>query len=505
MDDKKKKQRRVSFASEAPEQNVYEKEMTINSFTTDDVTADFTCEQTKIGKSFYEIAKEEDKENDSLMSNNTAVFGELVDTQYIRTIVPEQKKVQVNINELLMEHGIRFLDDIVISSTRRETLSKSKKEVDPRNIVYYKHFLSHRIKFFEDFSDDLKTELIKLSDELKKVEMNFDIKNTLLEKEDKSKLRSLKTDCRNRSTVSWYELRAKKELDFNDFIIKVKSELISEFNEKENALLQIRSQKQELEEELKSVEEKLQNINLQDINNITTQSLDKLRRDILSHEQVLEEYSTEHEKLRIDVNNKLISDKNNETKYLKIKNEIDELEKQFKAVNVNENDLNDAKFEYEKITAIFGLEILEYKQNYCVFKFLNFKLSLDRNFSTNIGDVYKLLNIQYSGIKSIIHEYGVIITKQKTEIQLLDTMRFLFTLYELYKEVLLLSINNSIDVFIEKDELHILIVVNNIHKLERYKIKSKVKPTLEILIETRGESYLYNLYEDKGCILGHIE
>ena len=116
-----------------------------------------------------------------------------------------------------------------------------------------------------------------------------------------------------------------------------------------------------------------------------------------------------------------------------------------------------------------------------------------------------MLNIQYSGIKSIIHEYGVIITKQKTEIQLLDTMRFLFTLYELYKEVLLLSINNSIDVFIEKDELHILIVVNNIHKLERYKIKSKVKPTLEILIETRGESYLYNLYEDKGCILGHIE
>ncbi|WUR03999.1 uncharacterized protein VNE69_07068 [Vairimorpha necatrix] len=495
MEENKKKQRRVSFASEAPEQNVYEKELDITSLTAEDFTADLTCEQTKVGKSFYE-KEEENKENDSIMSNNTAVFDELVNTQYIRKIVPQEQVVQININELLIEHGIRFLDDIVVSSTRRDTLSKSKKEVDPKNLIYYEHFLSHRIKFFEDFSEYLKNELISLSEQLKEIEMNFNIKNTLLEKEDKSKLRSLKTDCRNRANVSWYELRAKKELEFNELICKIKNDLNNEFNKKETEYEQIRKDLEDTELNIKLINEKIQNINSHEILNVTNQSIDKLQQDILNHEEVLEDYLAEYEKLRIDVNNKKINEESNELKYKNLQDEISELEKQFRTVSVNENDLNEVKNEYEKLTSILGLEILEFKNDKIKIKFLNFEIILTR-------EDFKMENVVFLGSKSIIHEYGVLVSKNYFDF--LEVINLLNIINEIYKEIQYILVNNSVDIFIENEELRISISAHDLSNFKNFSIKINIKSNLEMKIEKDNESYFYDLHKDKGCIISHLE
>lgn len=475
--------------------------MDIVSFTTDDISADLTCDQTKVGKSFFVNNKEEEKENDSVMSNNTAVFDELVDTQYIRKIVPEENHVQVNINEVLMEHGIRFLDDIVVSSTRKDTLSKSKKEVDPKNVKYYKNFLSHRIKFFEDFSEFLKEELISLSNQLKEIEINFNIKNTLLEKEDKSKLRSLKTDCRNRATVSWYELRSKKELEFNDLIIQIKNDLIYEYNIKDNELEQTKSKVRELEDSIKIINDKIQNISNYDMSNVSPQSIDKLQQDILSHEQVLEDYLSEYEMLKIDVNNKKINEEAYESKHNKYKQEIEELEKQFKVCSVNENDLNEMKTKYEKISAILGIEILKYKNNEFIFNFLNYQISL------NIKEDNKqmLSSVSYNGPKSIIHEYGVEILNLTPKLEFTDIIYFFNVINELYKELTLIRINNIVDIYKENDKLKILINVNDLLKFRNYIIKILISPNFDAVVEVDDKSFRYNLYKDKGFILGYME
>jgi hypothetical protein len=509
MDENKKKQRRVSFASEAPEQNIYEKEVTINSSTTDDITADFTCDQTKVPNSFYddtnitqdEKSKKDDncldnKENDSIMSNNTAVFDELINTQYIRRMVPPVKQVSVNINELLIEQGIRFLDDIVVSSTRRETLSKSKKEVDPKNVIYYKYFLVHRIKFFEDFSEDLKNELSKLSDEISQVEKSFDIKGTLLEKEDKSKLRSLKTDCRSRANVSWYELRAKKELEFNDLVIKHKNELINDVNLKENELISLRNKKNEIDQDILNIETKLNTLHIHDMLNITSSTISKIQQDIVNHEQVLEEYLTEYENLKMDVNNKKIIEESKEKKYLDLKNEISELEKQFRGVSVNENDLNDIKNEYEKLSAILGIEIKEFKKDSVIFNFLNYEIIIKND------EIFG----RYLNSKSIIHEYGISLLKhfKKGKDSLIDVCKLLNCLQELYKEILSIKENNLVDVFINNDELHLVINISDILSFRSYKFSLCVKSSMDVLIEKNGEFYNFNLYKDKGCILSHI-
>ncbi|EQB61972.1 hypothetical protein NAPIS_ORF00442 [Vairimorpha apis BRL 01] len=361
----------------------------------------------------------DEKENETIMSNTTVVFDELVNTQCIKKMVNPKLIPTVNLNEILMDIGIRFLDDIVVSSTRRETLSKSRKDIDPSLINYYKFFLTHRISFFDTFSEYIKDNLLKLQESIKNIELNFSIKGTLLETDDKSNLRSLKTDCRNRATVSWYDIRAKKELEFNEMIIDKRNELIYIFNEKEIELDKLVNKKRDMEETFNDLELKLNNLNSvkneincgrkfnelsyklegleneqnnenlfnknnkgqlptdiqQTLYNKETNemelSIKQLNEDISDHEKVLESYRLESNKLQEQYNTKKMKEEVQERKEIELKNEIQELEKQFKNTTVSEHDLNRIRTEYEKTVTLLGLNFIEYNSEIINLEFLN--------------------------------------------------------------------------------------------------------------------------------------
>lgn len=482
----------------------------------------------------------DEKENETIMSNTTVVFDELVNTQCIKKMVNPKLIPTVNLNEILMDIGIRFLDDIVVSSTRRETLSKSRKDIDPSLINYYKFFLTHRISFFDTFSEYIKDNLLKLQESIKNIELNFSIKGTLLETDDKSNLRSLKTDCRNRATVSWYDIRAKKELEFNEMIIDKRNELINVFNEKEIELDKLVNKKRDMEETFNDLELKLNNLNSvkneincgrkfnelsyklegleneqnnenlfnknnkgqlptdiqQTLYNKETNemelSIKQLNEDISDHEKVLESYRLELNKLQEQYNTKKMKEEVQERKEIELKNEIQELEKQFKNTTVSEHDLNRIRTEYEKTVTLLGLNFIEYNSEIINLEFLNIyiikltkdNLQIDCKNTNDICQYSKYICQGMSSLKEIIYKLSL--------------------LHEFYTELQLINNFISSNSYMQNDKLIIKLGFNDIKSMQEQNFVVEINKNLEVVIKKEEESFMYNLYYSKGCLFDHI-
>lgn len=482
----------------------------------------------------------DEKENETIMSNTTVVFDELVNTQCIKKMVNPKLIPTVNLNEILMDIGIRFLDDIVVSSTRRETLSKSRKDIDPSLINYYKFFLTHRISFFDTFSEYIKDNLLKLQESIKNIELNFSIKGTLLETDDKSNLRSLKTDCRNRATVSWYDIRAKKELEFNEMIIDKRNELIYIFNEKEIELDKLVNKKRDMEETFNDLELKLNNLNsvkneincgrkfnelsynLEGLENEQNNenlfnknnkgqlptdiqqtlynkesnemelSIKQLNEDISDHEKVLESYRLELNKLQEQYNTKKMKEEVQERKEIELKNEIQELEKQFKNTTVSEHDLNRIRTEYEKTVTLLGLNFIEYNSEIINLEFLNIyiikltkdNLQIDCKNTNDICQYSKYICQGMSSLKEIIYKLSL--------------------LHEFYTELQLINNFISSNSYMQNDKLIIKLGFNDIKSMQEQNFVVEINKNLEVVIKKEEESFMYNLYYSKGCLFDHI-
>lgn len=482
----------------------------------------------------------DEKENETIMSNTTVVFDELVNTQCIKKMVNPKLIPTVNLNEILMDIGIRFLDDIVVSSTRRETLSKSRKDIDPSLINYYKFFLTHRISFFDTFSEYIKDNLLKLQESIKNIELNFSIKGTLLETDEKSNLRSLKTDCRNRATVSWYDIRAKKELEFNEMIIDKRNELINVFNEKEIELDKLVNKKRDMEETFNDLELKLNNLNsvkneincgrkfnelsykLEGLENEQNNenlfnknnkgqlpadiqqtlynkesnemelSIKQLNEDISDHEKVLESYRLELNKLQEQYNTKKMKEEVQERKEIELKNEIQELEKQFKNTTVSEHDLNRIRTEYEKTVTLLGLNFIEYNSEIINLEFLNIyiikltkdNLQIDCKNTNDICQYSKYICQGMSSLKEIIYKLSL--------------------LHEFYTELQLINNFISSNSYMQNDKLIIKLGFNDIKSMQEQNFVVEINKNLEVVIKKEEESFMYNLYYSKGCLFDHI-
>lgn len=482
----------------------------------------------------------DEKENETIMSNTTVVFDELVNTQCIKKMVNPKLIPTVNLNEILMDIGIRFLDDIVVSSTRRETLSKSRKDIDPSLINYYKFFLTHRISFFDTFSEYIKDNLLKLQESIKNIELNFSIKGTLLETDEKSNLRSLKTDCRNRATVSWYDIRAKKELEFNEMIIDKRNELIYIFNEKEIELDKLVNKKRDMEETFNDLELKLNNLNsvkneincgrkfnelsykLEGLENEQNNenlfnknnkgqlpadiqqtlynkesnemelSIKQLNEDISDHEKVLESYRLELNKLQEQYNTKKMKEEVQERKEIELKNEIQELEKQFKNTTVSEHDLNRIRTEYEKTVTLLGLNFIEYNSEIINLEFLNIytikltkdNLQIDCKNTNDICQYSKYICQGMSSLKEIIYKLSL--------------------LHEFYTELQLINNFISSNSYMQNDKLIIKLGFNDIKSMQEQNFVVEINKNLEVVIKKEEESFMYNLYYSKGCLFDHI-
>lgn len=625
----KKKQKRVSFAAEEPEKNLYEREQTFNSLTTDDITADITIEQTRIRNSFFEETKSneineevrntvsfndyhkkddfhkdnglnenkeetfnfenihldkianddiifredinnnryakdklnnikhiqnqsidnleniyvdnntmhqvedkinlnlennkkqildiknstlnrrlstnkndysldkssvlEDKENETIMSNTTVVFDELITTQYIRNIVQPKAVPNINLNEVLAELGIRFLDDIVVSSTRRETLSKSRKDIDLSLVNYYRNFLLHRISFFDNFCEYIKDNLLNLQDSIKKIESNFDIKGTLLETNDKSNLRSLKTDSRTRARVSWYDIRAKKELEFNEMIINKKNELISMLNNKDSECNKLVNDINEAQKNYEDLDYTLKNLTSEiNTTKITEDSIRQLNDDILNHEKVLESYKLEINKLEEQYTSKKLRDEMEERKAMELKNEIQELEKQFKNSTISEDDLDKVRNEYEKTVSLLGMNFIEYNSEFINLEFLNtYIIKLNKN------------NLQIEcKCSDKIFQFSKVICKDMTNLK--DILYKLNLLHEFYKELQIVKDFASTEASIKNDTLFVSIKINDIQNMQTKIFSVEVKPNMEVTIDKNGETFMYNLFFNKGALFDHV-
>ncbi len=172
--------------------------------------------------------------NDTGILNSSYVVEELINTVDLRNIVPYEKKEKIGLTEFLNSVGIRFLDDSIVDSTRRDTLSKSQNVVDPALSLYYRYSMRERIEFFNTFSVYLSTKTKELQELIEKLEEGIDVGNL-----NKDMMKKIRNESRKRAKMCWYNLRKSYEMQFNRKMQSNKiilEESLSEMKKKINRL-----------------------------------------------------------------------------------------------------------------------------------------------------------------------------------------------------------------------------------------------------------------------------
>ncbi|KAF9764692.1 hypothetical protein NGRA_0346 [Nosema granulosis] len=440
----------------------------------------------------------------SMISNNSVEATEIINTQKLKFMIPQKKKVKSNITELFAMKGIMFLDTISFGKIRRDTLSKTRKPVDPEKILFYENFLIHRIKFFDDFVEELKA---------KSEEYERSIENFVNENEEICEMiagdginkntKGMMLHARNLAKIEWYELRSKKELAFNEKIIQNKSQLQnkhSELKAKHEGILEklknTRAKSAEIRERIKTIKEQ------DEKNQADKKGIETKKKDIENYESLVENLNKTLEDLKIQLNKSLLHKQIQENHVKDLKEQISTLLANMRDVCVNEDQLNHKKAEYDKLCAIFDMSIVKIKKGYLEVTFQGYKLEVDLNSES--------CKVEYFGSGSICGQFMVEILKSQEKIEKIDKFLFaafrkIYVLNEFLKELRNISLSNEIEIVLKEKDLSVSLESKNFKACKTVHLQLDINQKLQCMISKDGETYLYNLFADKGFLLNHLE
>lgn len=456
------------------------------------------------------LKNEDEVFEDTLISNETINVEEIINTQDLRKMIPQAKREVVNVSELLVSKGIRFLDSLVVSNTRRDTMSKSLNEVHPRQEKFYESFLEPRTRFFLEFSSELEERMSKQEKINSELEREFNISGTVFEREDaSSQLRSLKTECRMRAKIEWYELRKEKEVEFNREVTDRRNRLAEEYNDLSGRLKEISEGVEEKGKSNEKMEEQISRIR----NRVggdgeeKDQKISELKMVISEQENAIESgkkemKGLEEEKIRKQAEKRVLREA-----LKKIEDEVKDLEKALKIQNVTEGQLKEIRQEFRTICAIFGMEISKIDTSEIRLKLLgyDFKIGLEEGFvigsidSTPLCD-RKGLGLLYYYFGRYFKGVGLSFFKGIRDVVLTSAMAS-----SIYKEVGEIRKSHEVECNLNDDEVIVRILVLDIAKCSKCEVAINIRNGFECLIQWGGKRKIYDLRKDVGVISRSME
>lgn len=298
--------------------------------------------------------------NDTAISNSSYVVEELVNTVDLKTMIPYKKKEKREINEYLASIGIRFLDDSIADGMRRDTLSKSRNEIDPSLYYHYKYSIKERIDYLYNFSGFLSDKMAELQEAISDVQKEIDVEGL-----NKDLLKKIRNESRNKSKIDWYSLRKLNELQFNKritanrtriqeiFSIKQRDDerLESEMNERSGNIGVLRARHDEIHRRL------LQN------NPEELQEAEKLQQMIADRRNLLESVKMEYDLVSKRMGSIKMEEEHLDSSIQALKEGNEVLRNNLMIKNISESALEEIKKGFQRFCTVFKLKILKLAKN----------------------------------------------------------------------------------------------------------------------------------------------
>nr|AGE95030.1 hypothetical protein ECU08_1010 [Encephalitozoon cuniculi] len=455
-----------------------------------------------------ENAKEEFE--DTLISNETINVEEIINTQDLRKMIPQARREAVNVSEMLVSKGIRFLDSLVVSNTRRDTMSKSRNEVHPRQEKFYANFVEPRTRFFLDFSSELEDRISQQEKVNADLEREFVVSGTVLEKADaSSQLKALKTECRMRAKIEWYELRKEKEVEFNREVTDRKNKLALEYNLLAGGLKEVSEKVEDMKSRNEKMEEQIRRIKSRvgADGEGKHQKISELRTLMSEQEEMIESIGKElkglsEEKMKRQVERRVLCEAMEKTEA-----EIKELEKALKIQSVTEAQLKEVRQEFRTLCAVFNMELVRADGSEVRFKLLGYdiRIGLDAGLTIRSVDATALCDRKGMGV---LHHYfakhfggaGLRLSRGVKDAVFVAALAS-----GLYKELEIVKKSHGVECSLSGDEVTVEILLLDVLRCSKREVTIKIRNGFECLVVLEGRSRLYDLRSDVGVVSRSVE
>lgn len=316
--------------------------------------------------------------------NSSFGVEELVNTIDLRRIIPQEWQEKTSVGEFLASKGIRFLDDAVISTMKRDTLSKSRNTVDPLLLVYYKYSLAERIEFLYNFSSFLIDKMRDLQREIDDVEQAIDVSTV-----NKDNLKRIRNDARNKSKIDWYSLRKIYEIQFNKKMVENKSKVIEILDglkrDNTKTIDGIGLKEKNVEKLRCKIAELNEKVYKFDKENI--EKTEKLRAMIEERKKVYESAREDLESVSHEFEARKMEEVVVQKRIDRLNNEIGNLKKNIAIKNVNETQLDEIKSLLERYETIFHFKVVKITGHSLVFEIGGNVILLELNGSLEVSTV----------------------------------------------------------------------------------------------------------------------
>jgi len=434
--------------------------------------------------------------NDTGIMNSSFTVEELVNTIDLRKIIPQPPKEDAEIGEFLSRNGIRFLDEAVIDTMKRDTLSKSRNTVDPSMLTYYKYSLKERIDFLYNFSSFLIDKMRDLQREIENAERQIDVSSI-----NKDNLKKIRNESRNKSKIDWYGLRKIYEIQFNKKMLENRSKVEEYLNStrKENRLLaneiadrnsnvaQLNAKLLHIKKTIgESDQGKVQETEkLQKMINDRRKVLDGAREDLAIVSAAYKDYETD-----IQSRNKRIE---------RLLYEIDYLKKNLSIKNINESQLDEIKNRIRRYKTMFSFRLIKLGQYNAIFELYGNNLSVEFTGDSNWDSIVSKYSIvlkepdPFYEIAKVLPESGTLKFSD-----LVDVFSKRFSLaHSIKKEVLLLKEKIKTESFSLNEILYLRFHLDASNIILDLNINSSFDLVL-------NENMLVNLYSSPGSLSEYV-
>ncbi|EOB11963.1 hypothetical protein NBO_612g0003 [Nosema bombycis CQ1] len=313
-------------------------------------------------------------------------------------------------------------------------------------------------------------------------------------------------DARNIAKVKWYELRAKKELAFNEIIIQNKNNLqskLSEIKSKYEADINKRDSMiqaiEEMKAKLAAIKEQVQRIKAD------KETLEKKTKDIEIHEGLIESLSKTFEELKIKYNKNLLHRQIQENHVNDMKKSISALLGNMREVCVSEDQLNGLKDEFSKLCAIFDFSLGKVEKDLICFTYCGYSIEVGQK-----EKGYGVLQAKFTDLNNISGQFieGLLKATSPQE-RIIDIIRLVLRKVSIFCEftnnLYNLSGSNQIEMSLQDDSLQIEIVLQNYKECKAIPLYLTINDKLDCVVTKDKDSYLYSLSEDKDFLLNHVE
>jgi len=464
----------------------------------------------------HDASREYEELDNTLLSNATLNVEEIINTQDLRKIIPQARRDAVNVSELLVSKGIRFLDNLVISSTRRDTISKSKNEVRAGQVRFYEKFVEPRTQFLMGFSEILEGKMKRQEAVNEKLEGEFEMKGSVFEEEDVCRqLKSLKSECRMRAKIEWYELRKEKELEFNEMVVGRKNEATDEYNRLAERVSSIEEEVERRRATNLQMEEQIQRIRSRiggggDNRHMKNDELKaQMREQDMVFEGIRKEvHDLEELKMKKEVERKVLNEA-----IAKVSDDIKELEKGLEVKNVNESQLKEIRQEFKTLCAIFGVELVRVDVHGVRLRMMGYEIDI----VMDEGFVIRMVEVKCVSLDGKDKCSGALYEYLRRHIECVgkrcgSTRKFFFEgmkeiVYAmlagegLIKELKAVKCKHDVECILRDESVLIIIRMLDACECAKREVLVNISNGLECMVEKNGERTVCDLGEHVGVLL----